>query len=74
MFHESLAAIPIKPADLIALGLPRSTAYDWCSGSSTPDHPAFVLALLQHAKPTQGNKTVIRTNASRSSIKAKRKR
>jgi len=74
MFHESLAAIPIKPADLIALGLPRSTAYDWCSGSSTPDHSAFVLALLQYAKPTQGNQTVIRTNASRAAQVAKRKR
>lgn len=52
MFHESLAAIPVKPADLIALGLPRSTAYDWCSGASTPDHSAFVLALLQSAVRT----------------------
>jgi len=74
MFHDSLAAIPVKPADLIALGLPRSTAYDWCSGSSTPDHSAFVLALLQRAIPPQGNKTVIPTNASRGSVGAKRKR
>lgn len=51
MFHESLAAMSIRPADLIAQGLPRSTAYDWCKGSSTPDHAAFVLALLQSARP-----------------------
>lgn len=54
MFQQSLADLGIKPADLIALGLPRSTAYGWCSGSSVPDHSAFVLALLQRANPNAG--------------------
>lgn len=64
-------------ADIIAaLNCPRGTAYDWKDGRREP--PAWQqphwLALLQRSKPTQGNKTVIPTNASRASIEAKRKR
>jgi hypothetical protein len=61
---------------IAALNCPRGTAYDWKDGRREP--PAWQqphwLALLQRARPTKGNKTVIPTNASRGSIGAKRKR
>lgn len=75
-FAEQLSGF--TAADLIAAfpGIPRSTAYDWLSGVREPVAylQPVALAHLQHAKPTQGNQTVIRTNASRASIGAKRKR
>jgi hypothetical protein len=63
-------------ADIIAtLNCPRGTAYDWKDGRREPPEwqQSHWLALLQRARKTQGNKTVIPTNASRGSIGAKRK-
>lgn len=74
-FSDQLA--DYTAADIIAaLNCPRGTAYDWKDGRREPptwQQPHW-LALLQHAKPTQGNQTVIRTNASRAAQVAKRKR
>lgn len=74
-FSDQLA--DYSAADIIAvLNCPRGTAYDWKDGRREP--PAWQqphwLALLQRSRPTQGNKTVIPTNASRASTRAKRKR
>lgn len=74
-FSDQLA--DYTAADIIAaLNCPRGTAYDWKDGRREPPawQQAHWLALLQRAKPTQGNKTVIRTNASRAGIGEKRKR
>ena len=74
MFHESLATIPIKPADLIANGLPRSTAYDWCSGASTPNHSAFMLALLKAHGQTSPNKASMATEGAAKAVGKKKRK
>ena len=74
-FSDQLA--DYAAADIIAaLNCPRGTAYDWKDGRREPPawQQPYWLALLQRSRPTQGNKTVIPTNASRASIGAKRKR
>lgn len=69
-FAEQLSGF--TAADLIAAfpGIPRSTAYDWLSGVREPVAylQPVALAHLQHAKPTQGNKTVMPMTARRESL------
>lgn len=75
-FHKQLSGF--SAADVMAAfpGIPRSTAYDWLAGTRWPAVylQPVVLAHMQRTRPTQGNKTVIPTNASRASTGAKRKR
>ncbi len=73
-FSEQLSGFTAADLTSAFPGIPRSTAYDWLSGIREPVAylQPVALAHLRSANRKQ-NKTVIRTNASRTAQVAKRK-
>lgn len=70
-FHKQLSGF--SAADLIAAfpGIPRSTAYDWLAGTRWPAVylQPVVLAHMQRARPTQGNKSLMPSAGKRLAAK-----